>query len=176
MNKVLNDVEIEPPLQPLNGEIIEGLAGDNARLDVRARSFWRQGQNAYFDVRVTNTNADSQKHLSTKKILDKHEKEKKRHYNHRVMNIEHGTFTPLVFSVNGSIGAEYLKFHKHLADMISLKNGERYERILSITRCKLSFLILKSSLMCIRGSRSYNKCSTNFDGFEIACNVTRCSM
>jgi hypothetical protein len=176
LNKVLNDVEIEPPLQPLNGEIIEGLAGDNARLDVRARSFWRQGQNAYFDVRVTNTNADSQKHLSTKKILDKHEKEKKRHYNHRVMNIEHGTFTPLVFSVNGSIGAECLKFHKHLADMISLKNGERYERILSIIRCKLSFLILKSSLMCIRGSRSYNKCNTNFDDFEIACNVTRCSM
>ena len=31
----------------------------------------------------------------------KHEREKKRQYNNRIVNVEHGTFTPLVFSVNG---------------------------------------------------------------------------
>ena len=29
------------------------------------------------------------------------------------MNIEHGTFTPLVFSVSGRVGKEYSMFHKH---------------------------------------------------------------
>ena len=47
MKKVYSDVELEPQLQPIHG--------DNARLDIRARGVWRQGQNAYFDVRITNT-------------------------------------------------------------------------------------------------------------------------
>ena len=33
---------------------------DGARLDVRARGFWRDGQNAFFDVRVTNPDNKSQ--------------------------------------------------------------------------------------------------------------------
>ena len=47
-------------------------------------------------------------------MLLRHEKEKKREYN-RQMNIEHGTFTPLVFSVSGVLGKECSMFHKHLA-------------------------------------------------------------
>ena len=54
--EICNDVEIEPPMQPLEGEIINGLTGVNAKLDVRARGFWREGQNAFFDMRITNTN------------------------------------------------------------------------------------------------------------------------
>ena len=162
-------------LQPINGEVVNGIAGDNARSDIRARGVWRRGQNAFFDVRVTNTNADSQKHLSTEKILEKHEKEKKRQYNQRIMNVEHGTFTPLVFSINGSVGSECSIFHKHIANMIALKTEERYEKIFSIIRCRLSFLILRSSLMCIRGSRS-TKTNWNIDDFEIACRTTRCEM
>ena len=42
--KVHNDVEIEPMLQPINGEVVNGMAGDNARSDIRARGVWRQGQ------------------------------------------------------------------------------------------------------------------------------------
>ena len=40
LTEICNDVEIEPPLQPLEGEIINGLAGVNAKPDVRARGFW----------------------------------------------------------------------------------------------------------------------------------------
>ena len=89
------------------------------------------------------------------------------------MNIEHGTFTPLVFSVNGGASPECSMFHKHLAEKIATKTGERYEKVLTIIRCKLSFLILRSCLMCIRGSRSYNHSITTED-FEIACNDARC--
>ena len=38
--------------------------------------------------------------------MKKHEQEKKRNYNRRIMNIENGTFTPLVFSVFGGMGKE----------------------------------------------------------------------
>ena len=73
------------------------LTGEEAKPDIRARGFWRQGQNAFFDIRVTNTNCSSQASMSTEKIYKKHEAEKKRNYNQRIMQIEHGTFTPLVY-------------------------------------------------------------------------------
>ena len=82
-----SDVEVEPHLQPINGESINGLNGDDARKDVRVQSVWQNGQNAFFDIRITNTSANSQNHLSPTKILERHEKEKKRQYNNSVLNI-----------------------------------------------------------------------------------------
>ena len=157
LKKVVSDVETEPQLQQVDGEILDGLTGDNAKPDIRARGVWRDGQNAYFDVRVTNTNSASQCHMTTEKILEKHEREKKRQYNRRIMNIENGTLTPLVFSVNGGMGKECSMYHKHIAEKISTKTEERYEKVLSMIRCKLSFIILRACLMCIRGSRSSSK-------------------
>ena len=93
LRKIYADVETEPPLQPLDGEIVNGLTGD----DVRAKGVWRPGKNAFFDIRVTNTNSVSQSHLNPAKIFQKRQQEKKRQYNQRIMNVEHGTFTPLIF-------------------------------------------------------------------------------
>ena len=106
LRKICNDVETEPRLQPLEGEGVNGLAGDDARPDIRARSAWRNAQNAFFDVCITNTDCASQRHLSDEQILRIHENDKKRSYNDRIMNIEHGTFTPLVYTVNGGAGPE----------------------------------------------------------------------
>ena len=171
LSKIVNDVETEPELQPVTGEIIEGLSGNASRPDIRARGVWRDGQNAFFDVRVTNTHSPSQIHLTTESVLKKHEQEKKRNYNRRIMNIEHGTFTPLVFSVSGGMGKECSMFHKHVAERLAIKTGERYEKIISTIRCKLSFLILKSALMCVRGSRSHNL--KTIDEFELVSNLAR---
>ena len=145
--KTHTDVETAPTLPPVAGEKINGLNGDNARPHIRARGVWRRAQNAFFDVRVTNTNSQSQKHQTTERVLEKKEREKKRQYNNRIMNIEHGTFTPLVFSV----------FHKHIADKIARKTEQSYNDVISVIRCKLSFLILRSALLCIKGSRSHTK-------------------
>ena len=70
LNKVCNDVEVEPPLQPVTGEIFrnEIIEGDEARLDIKARGFWRKGQMNYFDIRVTNINTNSQIHQPSEKI------------------------------------------------------------------------------------------------------------
>ena len=60
----------------MNGENIN--SGDDARPDIRATSVWRNGQNVFFDIRVTNTNANSQNHMSPTKILEIHEKTNKK--------------------------------------------------------------------------------------------------
>ncbi|XP_066931552.1 uncharacterized protein [Clytia hemisphaerica] len=166
LSEVHRDVEIEPPLQPIDGERVGGLNGDNARPDVRARGVWRPGQNAYFDVRVTNTNSQSQVQVSTQKTLEKHEREKKRQYNHRVMNIEHGTFTPLIFSVTGVMAKECSIYYKHLADKIARKTEEQYSKVIGVIRCRLSFLILRAALLCVRGSRTKGSKETKIDDFS----------
>ena len=75
ITQVHHDVEVEPHLQTINGENINGLNGDNARPGLRARSVWQNEQNAFFDITNTNTSANSH-HLSPTKILERHEKEK----------------------------------------------------------------------------------------------------
>ena len=121
---------------------------DEARSDIRARVVWRQEQNAFLDIPLTNVNANSKKNRILEKIFKKHEKEKKRAYNSRIMNVEPGTFTPSVFSLTGGEGPEALIFHKNLVQKISATTEEKYDRVLSLIRCKLSFL------MCQRKSFS----------------------
>ena len=129
LSKACTDVETEPHLQPVTTETLSGRSSNtsaDARLDIRARGFWRRGQNAFFDVRVTNPDSASQVNSSIPSILRKHEEAKKREYNERVMQIEQGTFTPLVFTTTGSIGPECMLFHKSLAEQLATKSGERY--------------------------------------------------
>ena len=61
---------------------------------------WRLGQNAFFDICLTNVNVNYQKHQTVENIFKKYEKEKKGAYNNRIMNVENETFTPLVFFIN----------------------------------------------------------------------------
>ena len=91
---------------------------------------------------------------TTKAILKTHEGGKKLNYNKRVMEVEHGTFTPLIFSTSCVMSHECDLFHKALAEKIALKKGERYSDIMCLLRVKLSFLSVKSTLLCLRGSRS----------------------
>ena len=57
LSEICNYFEIKLPMQPLEGETINGFTGLNAKPDVRAREFLRKGQNTFFDVRITNKNS-----------------------------------------------------------------------------------------------------------------------
>ena len=48
---------------------------------------------------------------------------------------------------------ECTKYHKSLAEKLSQKKDERYDVIMRYMRVKLSFLSLKATLLCLRGSR-----------------------
>ena len=72
----------------------------------------------------------------------------------RVWEVEHGVFTPLVLSTTGGLGREATTFYKRLADLISSKQQKHYSNVICWLRCQLSFAILRSAIMCVRGSRS----------------------
>ena len=163
LEKVCNDVETEPHLQPVGGQRFKPSVNisDEARSDVRARGYWRPGQDFYYDLCITNADADSQKERTVAAILRSKETSKKSQYNQRIMDVDHGTFTPLVLTIKGVMGHECEKFIKTLAEKLAKKKGERYEEIMRYIRIKVSFLVMKAALLCLRGTRGKVK-SNNF--------------
>ena len=156
LSMVCSDVEIEPVLQDISGEHLNrgSNKAQDARLDIHARGFWERHRSAFFDVRVCHPNAVSYRDLEPQQIYRIHENEKKRLYSERVLDIEHGTFTPLVFTTTGGMGKECLKYHSRLAQLIAIKKGEQYAKTISWIRTRTSFALLRSALVCLRGSRT----------------------
>ena len=107
LTEVCHNVAVEPSLQPLNGENFlyrSANTDSEARLDVKARGFWNRGQDAFFDARVFNPYAPMYRSLDLPQLYRRHEQEKKREYNQRVLEVENGVFTPLIFSTSGGMG------------------------------------------------------------------------
>ena len=105
LKSVVQDVECEPLLHPVvnkNGYLKSANLQNDARLDVRARGFWRDGQNAFFDIRVTNADRSSQQNSSLKSVLRNHEMEKKRKCICRVMEVEQDSFIQSIFTTTDS--------------------------------------------------------------------------
>ncbi|KAM7428792.1 hypothetical protein ABFA07_020286 [Porites harrisoni] len=155
LRMVCADVETEPVLQEITGEELNRGANKapDARLDIHARGFWDRQQSAFFDVRVYHPNPDSYRELSPKQIFQLHENEKKRQYSRRVLEVEQGTFTPLVFTSTGGMADECKRFHSRLAELLAFKKGDDYATTISWIRAKVSFAILRSALLCLRGTR-----------------------
>ena len=79
---------------------------------------------------------------------------KKREYGERILNVEHGSFTPLVFSCFGGMSTECCHFYDRISDKISEKRGMVGSKGRSWVRTKLSFCLLRTTNLCIRGSRT----------------------
>ena len=84
-----------------------------------------------------------------------HEKRKKREYLERIRNVEHGDFTPLVVATTGGIGPEGSMTLKRLAWRLAEKREMHISLVAGWLRCRLSFAILRSALVCLRGSRPF---------------------
>ena len=80
-----------------------------------------------------------------------------------MLEVEHATFTPVVLGTNGGMGDECSRFVSELANKLALKQDESYATITSWIRTKLSFEILRSALMCMRGSRIPWKPRSEYD-------------
>ena len=157
LDEVCISVTKEPPLLPLSGERVRGNQADEARLDVSAIGFWRPQEKMFVDVRVFDPNCQSYKEREPNTIYAHHETQKKNEYNDRVLNVEHGTLTPLVFSTTGGWGREATKFHKHLAQLIAEKRSENYSTVMGFIRKRLRFTLLRTVLESLRGSRGIRR-------------------
>ena len=83
----------------------------------------------------------------------KHEREKRRCYEQRILNVEHSSFVPAVFSSTGAMGKHANALYKRIASLLADKSGEAYSIVIAWIRCKLSFALLRASVVCLRGSR-----------------------
>ena len=88
-------------------------------------------------------------------------------YSSRVLDIEHGTFTALIFTTTGGMGKECLNYHSRLAELIAIKKGEDYAKTISWIRARTSFALLRSALICLRGTRSTIRKSWDFRNTDI---------
>ena len=73
------------------------------------------------------------------------------------MQVDKGSFTPLIFSTTGGMGPEATKYHKRLAELIADKRGEKYPDVVNHIRTKLRFSLLKSILIALHGVRGRRK-------------------
>ena len=97
-------------MQPLSGKEIKENQSDEARSDISTTGFWIKGQRAFLDIRVSDPNAQLHQKKTLQKCYEINEQEKKRKYSSRILNVEQGTFIPLVFSTTGGMGRECWTF------------------------------------------------------------------
>ena len=66
------------------------------------------------------------------------------------MEIEHGSFSPIVFFPYGGTGREADRFDRTDSEA-SKEKEQNYSTIIHWLKGKLSFNLLKSAVMCLRG-------------------------
>ena len=130
-----------------------GNTKEKAKLDVSGNGLWSPLEKICVDVRMMHPNSPSHINKKVDQLYITHEREKKRLYDERVIQIEKGSFTPLVSSTSGGMANEAVRFHKRLAALISEKKSENYAEVMSYIRTRLRFCLLKSTLIAIRGVR-----------------------
>ena len=171
LTEVCHNVAVEPVLLPLSGEVFSArstITPASARADVRATGFWTTGEDAYFDVKVFHPYASSYQSRTPASLFQTHETRKCLEYEERIVNVDHGSFTPLVFSSTGSAGPMADTFLQRLAGKLSEKDGVSYSSTIAWLRCRFSFILLRGSILCIHGSRSCKRCLTHHSERELA--------
>ena len=160
------DIVREPHLLPLTGETFTLRSvntSQEARLDIAVRGVHNSMEKTFCDIRVFHSGAASNQCHTVEASFRKHEDEKKRTYNARVIEVEKGTFTPIVFSTTGGMGEEANHFLKRVATLISYKKGNLYSDCVSYIRRKLSFCLIRTVLVALRGYRGREVISENIN-------------
>ena len=76
-----------------------------------------------------------------------------RSYGDRILQVEKGSFVPLVYTTTGGMGPQCSRTHRRIAELVSDKKNERYADVINHIRTRLRFSLLKSILIAIRGAR-----------------------
>ena len=128
---------------------------------------WNPQESVAFDVTVTDTDAESYSGRSTESILRSAEQEKKQKYQDDCQE-RHTSFTTLVISVDGVLGAEFNQFLKRLGEGLSLKWERKYSQVMSWIRARISFATLRVTSVCLRATRTKWRCLEIEDGASFA--------
>ena len=149
-------VEVEPQLQELSGEVFKYKSANkdaDARSDVKVEGFWSKKRQAFFDVKVVSPFAKSYAHMTPAALFRLAEKEKMREYGDRIREVEHADFNPMVFTCTGGMAPQCQVVVKRLAVRLAEKKGLSVSVVAGWLRCRLSFALLRSTLVCMRATR-----------------------
>ena len=145
-------VSDEPPIPHSQEQIDRDGALPELRGDVAAHGFWARGTTAIFDVRVTDTDAASNRNRDPAKVLKKQEEDKKTKYG-KLCKEAHMHFTPLVFSVDGMEGGEAKAARRRVASSLAAKWGRQYSQLCGFVRSRISMSLVRATSRCLRGTR-----------------------
>lgn len=152
--EVCRDVVLEPRLLPIENETdVSGTVANRAAPDISSRGIWSTFERTFFDVRVLHPNAPSYKDTEITSLYRTHEKEKMRKYASRILAVDKGSFTPLIYTTFGGWGPQATVYHKKLASLIAKKRNEEYQHVINHIRTKVRFSLLRSVLVAVRGER-----------------------
>ena len=116
----------------------------------------------FFDMRVLHPNCPSYANTDMDKLYQDHEREKMGKYTNRVLMVERGSFTPLIYTTFGGWGPQARRYHKRLAEQIASKRNEVYSHVISHMRTRVRFSLLRSVLVSVRGERGKPRASKPF--------------
>ena len=85
--------------------------------------------------------------MSVKQIYVHHENEKKKEYNARVMIVEKGCFTPILFYTTGGMADQADKFLKKHAKKLACKRSATYSKMASFVQKRLKLDLPETILM-----------------------------
>ena len=127
----------------------------NAYLYIAADSIWGgRFKRSYFDIQVFNPFALLNLQTPLDAVYRRHELDKIRQYEQRVREVEHSSFTPLIFSSSRGFDKVATTFCKRIASMLAEKKHFVFCMSMRLIRCCISYALLRSSIMCIGGARS----------------------
>ena len=86
-----------------------------------------------------------------------HEAQKPLKHEQRIVEVEESSFNPLVFATTGGAAPTASKVMSRIAFKLSEKGEDTYAEVMGYIRTKVSFALLKSSVMCLRGRRSLER-------------------
>ena len=106
-----------------------------------------------FDIKVFNPNAQSYRRSSLESCYKCKEKKKWAH-EQRILDVEHGTFTLLVFSTSGGMEKLAQTVYACLGHLLSIKQQTRYAATMELIWYKISFSLMRAAITCLRGAQS----------------------
>ena len=132
MNELCHDVEIEPKLQPLQGESFVNnstTTEDEARLDIKAKGLWgSRFSRAFFDVKFFNPHAKTSRKLQ-KDAYKYHKTLKNSKYLQRILNVEQSSSCPLIFGCTGGAAPTTKRTMQRLAEKLSEKDKKAIQNL-----------------------------------------------
>ena len=143
--------------EPIVKEANDACGSQALIADLAIRGVWETQEEALFDIRVTDTDAKSYLTHSPNQVLAQAEKDKKLKYGSSCEE-RRAVFTPLCVSVDRLFGKETEHFVKRIGQSLLLKWDKSYSQVMGWIRARLSFAILRATVLCLRGSRTKWRC------------------